>query len=40
MPNIGSLLKEEIARVARKQLRGETQALKKAVASYRGQIAQ
>lgn len=40
MPNIGSLLKEEITRVSRKQLRGETQALKKSVTQYRGQIAE
>jgi DNA-binding transcriptional regulator YiaG len=40
MPNIASLLKEEIARVARKQLRSETEALKKANSSYRGQIAE
>ena len=40
MPNIGSLLKNEIARVARKELRGEIQQLKKSVAQYRGQIAQ
>lgn len=39
MPNIASLLKEEIARVARKQLRGETQNLKKASAQYRADIA-
>jgi DNA-binding transcriptional regulator YiaG len=40
MPNIASLLKEEIARVARKQLRGETEALKKASSHYRSEIAQ
>ena len=40
MPNIGSLLKSEISRVARKELRGETQALKKSISQYRGQIAQ
>lgn len=40
MPNIASLLKEEIARVARKQLRSETEALKKANSNYRGQIAE
>jgi ribosome-binding protein aMBF1 (putative translation factor) len=40
MPNIASLLKEEIARVARKQLRSETEALKKANSAYRGQIAE
>jgi DNA-binding XRE family transcriptional regulator len=40
MPNIASLLKEEIARVARKQLRSETESLKKANSNYRGQIAE
>jgi predicted transcriptional regulator len=40
MPNIGTVLKSEIARVARKEMRSETQALKKSVAQYRGQIAQ
>jgi DNA-binding transcriptional regulator YiaG len=39
MPNIGTVLKSEIARVSRKQLRGETEALKKSVSQYRGQIA-
>jgi DNA-binding XRE family transcriptional regulator len=39
MPNIASLLKEEIARVARKQLRGETESLKKASSHYRSDIA-
>jgi DNA-binding transcriptional regulator YiaG len=39
MPNIGSVLKTEIARVARKELRGETLAQKKASAQYRTQIA-
>lgn len=40
MPNIASLLKQEIARVARKQLRGETETLKKASSHYRSEIAQ
>lgn len=40
MPNIGSVLKSEIARIARRELRSETQALKKSVTQYRGQIAQ
>lgn len=40
MPNIGSVLKSEIARVSRKELRGETEALKKAVSQYRSQIAE
>jgi DNA-binding transcriptional regulator YiaG len=39
MPNISSILKSEIARVARKQLRAETMALKKAVSSFRTEIA-
>jgi len=39
MPNIGSVLKSEISRVARKELRGETQALKKSISQYRTQIA-
>lgn len=39
MPNIASVLKEEIARVARKEVRGETQQLKKASAQYRADIA-
>jgi DNA-binding transcriptional regulator YiaG len=40
MPNIGTILKEEIARIARKQSRGETEQLKKANSHYRGEIAQ
>lgn len=40
MPNIASLLKSEIARVARKEIRAETHQLKKAVGSYRSQIAE
>jgi DNA-binding transcriptional regulator YiaG len=40
MPNIASLLKEEIARVSRKQLRTETEALKKANSGYRSQLAE
>ena len=40
MPNIGTVLKQEIARVARKEQRGELQQLKKSVAQYRSQIAQ
>ena len=39
MPNIASLLKSEIARVARKEVRGETLGLKKAVGAYRAEIA-
>jgi DNA-binding transcriptional regulator YiaG len=40
MPNIGTVLKSEISRVARKEVRGETQALKKSISQYRTQIAQ
>ena len=39
MPNIGTVLKSEISRVSRKEVRGETQGLKKSVAQYRAQIA-
>ena len=39
MPNIATALKEEIARVARKQNKNESQALKKASAQYRSDIA-
>jgi DNA-binding transcriptional regulator YiaG len=39
MSNIASVLKEEIARVARKEVRRETAALKKASATYRSEIA-
>jgi DNA-binding transcriptional regulator YiaG len=39
MPNIATALKEEIARVSRRENRGETQKLKKASAQYRGDIA-
>ena len=39
MPNIASILKEEIARVSRKEVRRDTAALKKASASYRSEIA-
>jgi DNA-binding transcriptional regulator YiaG len=39
MPNIATALKTEIARVARKEIRSETAALKKATASYRHEIA-
>lgn len=40
MPNIGTVLKDEIARIARKQQRAELASLKKSVAQYRSQIAQ
>lgn len=39
MPNIANVLKSEISRVARKEVRHETLALKKAVAAYRAEIA-
>jgi DNA-binding transcriptional regulator YiaG len=39
MPNIASVLKAEISRVARKESRIETQALKKASTQYRSDIA-
>ena len=39
MPNVASVLKGEISRVARKEVRGETLALKKAVSVYRSEIA-
>lgn len=39
MPNIASVLKEEIQRLARKELKANTESLKKAVATYRSEIA-
>lgn len=39
MPNIASVLKAEIARLVRRQLRGETESLKKAASRYRAEIA-
>lgn len=39
MPNIATVLKAEIARVARKELRAQTDALKKSLTAYRGEIA-
>lgn len=39
MPNIANILKLEISRIARKEVRGETQSLKRAVATYRAEIA-
>lgn len=39
MPNIASVLKSEISRVARKEVRGETMAMRKAVVAYRAEIA-
>ncbi|HYP84137.1 helix-turn-helix transcriptional regulator [Variovorax sp.] len=40
MSNIASVLKNEIARVARREVRAEMETLKKASAQYRGAIAQ
>ena len=40
MPNIATVLKSEIARVARKEVRAETQGLKNAIAPFRAQIAE
>lgn len=40
MPNIAALLKSEIVRIARKEVRAETKALKKAVGTYRSEIAE
>ena len=39
MPNIAAVLKDEIGRLARKELRGQTEGLKKASAQYRRDIA-
>src|SRR3954454_22213192 len=39
MPNIAAVLKTEISRVARKEVRSETQSLKKAGSTYRSEIA-
>lgn len=39
MPNIASVLKEEVLRLARKEVRNETEGLKKASALYRSDIA-
>lgn len=40
MPNIAAVLKDEIARIARREIKGETEGLKKAAAQYRAQIAE
>lgn len=40
MPNLGSVLKSEMSRAARKELRAETAALRKTVSQYRAEIAQ
>ena len=39
MSNVASVLKGEMSRVARREVRGETVALKKAVGTYRKEIA-
>ena len=39
MPNVASVLKDEIARVARKELRAEIEPLKRASSQYRSSIA-
>jgi DNA-binding transcriptional regulator YiaG len=39
LPNIASVLKDEVARLVRRQLRGETESLKKASSRYRSEIA-
>ncbi len=39
MANIASVLKEEITRLARKELKSETESLKKASVQYRSEIA-
>ncbi len=40
MPNIGSMLKEEITRLARKETRSQLEALRKASGQYRRDIAE
>lgn len=39
MPNLTSILKSEISRLARKELKGDVDTLRKSVASYRSEIA-
>ena len=39
LPNIASVLKEEITRLVRRQLRSETESLKKSSSRYRSEIA-
>jgi len=39
MPNIAAVLRDEISRIARKEVRSETLALKKAAATHRSEIA-
>jgi len=40
MPNLATLLKSEVLRLARKEVRNEVESLKKASSQYRGEIAQ
>lgn len=40
MPNLGTVLKAEISRLARKEVRSEVEALKKASSTYRREIAE
>ena len=40
MPNIASVLKDEVLRLARKEVRKEVEGLKKASANYRSEIAE
>jgi len=40
MPNIAAVLKDEISRIARKEIRSETTVVKKASAQYRKDIAE
>ena len=39
LPNIASVLKSEITRIARKEIRAEVEGLKKSVSTYRSEIA-
>lgn len=39
MPNIAAVLKDEIARIARKEVRAQTEDLRKSTAQYRAHIA-
>lgn len=40
MPNLGTVLKAEISRLARKEIRAEVEALRKASGTYRREIAE
>jgi DNA-binding transcriptional regulator YiaG len=39
MPNLATTLKAEISRIARKEVRGEVESLRKAITTYRSEIA-